>query len=497
MNRKNIKFIIIFPLSLVIILLIVFGLMYNTILLNYHIKKGNNYYKEGKLYESINEYKISLDYDNENNIAKKNLSYVFYKEGLNEISKNNLNKAESNLLNAINILPDNYESYFELANVYLIKNEKIKAITNYEKSLKLNPNNPEAYNKLGNLYYETLNYKMALDSFEKSIKYKEPSTETYNKIGSIFLKLNRYKDAKEAFNNTLNIKNNDFDANFNLGGIFSSEGNLDEAIKYFEKAVEQNEKNYTILKIIGDYYFNKKNYKKALIYYDKVIKTSPSDYNSYLKLSKIHLFNRSYGNLEEILKKANAIYKSDKKISSMLELTSNFLKKSAELEELKNYRFALTQDNITLTRAESDPDSYKVFDLNGYIIALTEEKTYQKTYEIALLSWDNYLETYVPSEKHARLKTSYTTFQSKGRFSLKVKKNGTVPIKLKEDFGNFTQNWDLYEEATPFDIKMYKESLSLIAKNKEISKKNKIRIKILNNEIPKTKKSIKAEINKW
>ena len=72
-------------------------------------------------------------------------------------------------------------------------------------------------------------------------------------------------------------------------------------------------------------------------------------------------------------------------------------------------------------------------------------------YEIALADYVGW-GTPIPSARHAILMTTETTFTSKGWFRISAQRVTEVPIKLKEEFGSFTQAWPVYSEVTSSQI---------------------------------------------
>jgi hypothetical protein len=81
------------------------------------------------------------------------------------------------------------------------------------------------------------------------------------------------------------------------------------------------------------------------------------------------------------------------------------------------------------------------FYLSGYIVSQNESNSY---------------EIIVPGQTYrAILYTRYTTFTTKGNFSLPVEKSGTQKVSVKEEYGGFSQEWNTYSEVRPEDIQRW------------------------------------------
>ncbi|MCF7919314.1 MAG: hypothetical protein K9N06_05320 [Candidatus Cloacimonetes bacterium] len=86
-------------------------------------------------------------------------------------------------------------------------------------------------------------------------------------------------------------------------------------------------------------------------------------------------------------------------------------------------------------------NSKSIIYLEAYIVL---ERSYME-YEIALPEYDFYYGQH-PSDRHAILNTVDTEFSSKGLFHMYVMKLYQEPVQLKEEFGGFTQQWNVYLE---------------------------------------------------
>lgn len=87
-------------------------------------------------------------------------------------------------------------------------------------------------------------------------------------------------------------------------------------------------------------------------------------------------------------------------------------------------------------------------------------------YEISTYGWN-----------HAYLITSTTKYSSKGTFNLRVRKTGTVTVKLKEEFGGFDQEWDVYVEVPQSKFDERDRKMSVLNEKKLELKALKNRLK--------------------
>jgi tetratricopeptide (TPR) repeat protein len=120
------------------------------------------------------------------------------------------NEAKKQFNKAIDFKPEDYMSYFGLANVYYLEGDYRESLKLYLKTLKINPNFIDAYFNLGRLF-------QAKGDFEKSEKF--------------------YKIV-------INLDSRALDAYFNLANIYKSQGKCDKAIRYYQKIIRDNPQYY-------------------------------------------------------------------------------------------------------------------------------------------------------------------------------------------------------------------------------------------------------------
>lgn len=166
------------------------------------------------------------------------------------------------------------------------------------------------------------------------------------------------------------------------------------------------------------------------------------------------------------------------------------------LSSLDNLDEKIEDLYLQLGRLEERREKYDYFWISGYIVAY---------YKALMGGGEEYEIKRSGFRLHSILQTSKTIFQSKGTFRLKVKLIDTVPVRVKEEFGGFTQTWDVYKEVTDSEIDEYdrltnsiknkKKEIRELENSKNPTKANELKNKILilekelsrNNDIIKSK----------
>jgi hypothetical protein len=110
-----------------------------------------------------------------------------------------------------------------------------------------------------------------------------------------------------------------------------------------------------------------------------------------------------------------------------------------------SYKLDEIKDKIEENKSEKNRIEDEIEEsvrMRAYMVGLIEKSSTRNIYEIAKL--DRYGNV---SKRHAYLLTTETSFKSKGRFSMVVKEAGSMETKLRDEYGGFKQNWEVYIQS--------------------------------------------------
>lgn len=117
------------------------------------------------------------------------------KEGQN----NRPEKALEHLHNALQIEPNLYQAYNNLAVQYTRLGRKAEAIEALEKSIAINPDDPTTYRNLARLYLSEATYPKTLSLLKRSLELAPQSSKTLNVFGEAYLAMGQYQLALNYF----------------------------------------------------------------------------------------------------------------------------------------------------------------------------------------------------------------------------------------------------------------------------------------------------------
>lgn len=187
---------------------------------------------------------------------------------MNEIEKEILE-----LTKEIEKNPNDWQLYFNRANVYSHLGDYEEVIKDFDEVIKLDSKNKEAYFYRGLSHGVLKDYEKEIKDYDEVIKLDSTYKKAYNNRGVAKSELGKHKEAIKDFNKAIKIDNNLLEAYIGRGFSYGELGKYKEAIKNFNKAIKLD-------KLDSKIYFN-----RAFIYgeieeYDKAIK----DYNKIIEL---------------------------------------------------------------------------------------------------------------------------------------------------------------------------------------------------------------------
>lgn len=142
---------------------------------------GNSYYHLGNFEQAIVYFRHVLKLDPNYNEGKKNLGVALRNQGkIMGEENNNLTAAITLLLEAVQYLPDDYETYQLLGVAHGQKGESQKAVEYFRKEIELVPNNATAHFNLGIALQQIGDIAGAQASFEKA-KALDPNLPQFKK----------------------------------------------------------------------------------------------------------------------------------------------------------------------------------------------------------------------------------------------------------------------------------------------------------------------------
>lgn len=118
---------------------------------------------------------------------------------------------------AVELLPEFYEAWFNLAVVLGNDGELEQALDAYKKAILLKRSSVEARRNLGRLYMKSEAYDKAIEVFKEVATLMPDAPQSFNDLGEAYRQAGKYSQAAESFNKALALDEHYANALYNLG----------------------------------------------------------------------------------------------------------------------------------------------------------------------------------------------------------------------------------------------------------------------------------------
>lgn len=268
-------------------------------------------------------------------------------------TEGNIDKAESNLVRAVNL--DGQDEYFRaLAELDLLRIQQIlsnknlsadearqqfqtalsAAIQNAQQSTKFNPQEPLNWLELGRVYEAVVPLKiagadnLAISSYEQALKYSPLDPTSLFASARVKLQTQQIKEARDYIQSALNLKGDFAPALFLLSQIEVQEGNLKEAIAKTEQTALLVPNDIGVLFQLGLLYYQNNNLDSGRMALERAVALNENYANARYFLGLIYdkqgLKDKAIEQFENIAK-ANSDNQEIQKILSNLRLGKSAL----------------------------------------------------------------------------------------------------------------------------------------------------------------------------
>ena len=168
----------------------------NRVLAEQKFDEGNALFDKYHFKEAVEKYTEAINLDPNYAEAYHNRGLVYGSWRLKDAEKGlaDLNKA-------IQLNPEDAESYAVRAEIYDFQDNYSEAIKDYTKAIQLDPNNVEYYAERGYLYdYKEKNYHAAMKDYAKAVQLDPNNEEYYFEFAEVFeIRLNDYPSAIKVY----------------------------------------------------------------------------------------------------------------------------------------------------------------------------------------------------------------------------------------------------------------------------------------------------------
>jgi tetratricopeptide (TPR) repeat protein len=219
---------------------------------------GDKLYEKGNIQEAINEFKIALKLDPDNENVHNSLGVCY---GL----QSHYDSAIAEFKKALAIAPGEYMALYNLGLVQLLMKQPDRALDYFLDADKINGNNFEVAFQTGKLYLETGNLEKCRPYLERAAELEPESGQVYRYLGDCYTANHRPQAAISAYKKAIKHNPHDAAALSALGSLFDDQGeNPEITLMFLRESIALIPENGLFHHRLGRHYSNQHHLDDAL-----------------------------------------------------------------------------------------------------------------------------------------------------------------------------------------------------------------------------------------
>ena len=200
-------------------------------------------------------------------------------------SESRFAEGEARLQKAINLRPDYWEGYQELAFLFMFSGRYDEAANSFRTAIRCAPDNDGLYTNLGIIYYNLGRYEDARTAFQSSLDLNpDDNYWAVTNLGTLDFEQARFAEAAEMFERSVALNASDYRVWGNLGHCYAVSADPSRAQEPFNRALELAERqlerdpdNAETLADVASYHAILGNRSRGLAVLGQAIATDPHD----------------------------------------------------------------------------------------------------------------------------------------------------------------------------------------------------------------------------
>lgn len=243
--------------------------------------------------------------------------------GLIHAKLNEMSKALSYFIRALQQNPNDVACHNNLSNVYLALEDTEKALQHLHQALRIDPMHPEAYNNFGRLLYKQGRVDDAIPHFQKALRINPDYWEAHYNLAHSFAYQNQMNMAATHYQEVVRLVPTHPVAHFNLGLANLSDENYQSAEIHLSKAFELMPNNLEAAKQLGQVRVTLGKIEEAIQAYHHALDLSSELPEVQHNLAILYLRNQDHGNALTHFKAALALDPNNDTAKHMIMSLSN------------------------------------------------------------------------------------------------------------------------------------------------------------------------------
>ena len=244
--------------------------------------QGAKLKREGKLEEAIACYRQAIE-------LHPNYYQYYYQLANILREQGQLVQAKLYYRQAIEFNPDDSWCYYSLGEVLAQQNEYHNAAVYYRQAIALNPEFSWSHYNLGRILHRQNQLNEAIDCYRRAIELDSEYSWSHHFLAELLTKQGKIREAIDCYRQAIKFNPDFYLSYYKLGYNLQIQGQDKEAISCYFKAIELNIEHFWSYYYLGKIHTKLQDFSQAINYYQQAIELNPKYPQTYFFLGQILL----------------------------------------------------------------------------------------------------------------------------------------------------------------------------------------------------------------
>lgn len=279
-----------------------------------------------------------------------------YSKALQEISQQDLQRAENSLIQLLNADPNHENARFALIRIYFAHKQLEKAESIAKEGIKLNPDKALLWEALTDIYKETKNYKDILPAFDQLIRINPDQIKNYLDKAYSYSLIKDYKSALSTYDKAQAKFGNQEGIYSGRIAIYIQQGNSKKALQEANKYLQKNPNDSRAYLMLAHLYLDLKEPKEALKTLNEAELKFPDA--PYIYLTKADVYQHLNDDNELLIQLKKAFSFKNFELDNKIKILFNIFK---DFEPSKALLISDALSQVLVETHPEDPSAYAVY----------------------------------------------------------------------------------------------------------------------------------------
>lgn len=276
-----------------------------------------------------------------------------------EAREKNFDAAEQLILGTISLEPDQIKHKFNLAGLYMAREDEKKAASYLDEMLAGAMDNEDPVLGVGSFWLQHNRADKAVSVVETALKHKNDSFKYRFFLAEIFAGDNRLEDAEPLLRQALELSKDPADPDIvrtklALSRILSAGKKLEEAEQLVDQVLVEDPKNIDGRDLKGRFYLSRKDGLNAVSEFRVVTEERPENEQGHINLAQAHLMNKENELALDVLEKARQKLPESRSILMALAQMNNMNGQADAAEQNLKDLAALAPKDVNVLGAQGE-----------------------------------------------------------------------------------------------------------------------------------------------